>query len=156
MLTRDEIAARIPHQGAMCLLARVDAWDGESICATATSHRDPANPLRNDGRLGAANAIEYAAQAMALHGALLAGATEHTHRPRTGYLTSVRSVELHVARLDDLADDLDIRAERLSGDDNHVLYAFTVTAGATIVASGRAAVVLDSSALTSSRSEQHP
>jgi predicted hotdog family 3-hydroxylacyl-ACP dehydratase len=150
MLTRDEIAARIPHQGAMCLLARVDAWDGESICATATSHRDPANPLRAHGRLGAANAIEYAGQAMAVHGALLAGATEHTNRPRAGYLTSVRSVELHVARLDDLIADLAIRAERLSGDDNHMLYAFSVSAGTTPVVSGRAAVVLDSAARTSS------
>lgn len=149
MLTRDEIAARIPHQGAMCLLARVDAWDGESIRATATSHRDPANPLRADGRLGAANAIEYAAQAMAVHGALLAGMGDHAERPRAGYLTSVRSVTLDVARLDDLAGDLEIRAERISGDDNNVLYAFTVAAGATAVASGRAAVVLDSGALTS-------
>ncbi|QEL65527.1 3-hydroxyacyl-[acyl-carrier-protein] dehydratase [Oryzomicrobium terrae] len=150
MLNRDDIAARIPHQGDMCLLARIASWDGESIHATATSHRDPANPLRAHGRLGAATGIEYAAQAMAMHGALLADAGGHAERPRAGYLTSVRGVELHAARLDDLADDLEIRAERLSGDDNHVLYAFSVTAGASLLLSGRAAVVLDSAALPSS------
>ncbi len=57
----------------MCLLDAVRDWSAEAITCTATSHTDPANPLRADGRLGAANGIEYAAQAMAIHGALLAG-----------------------------------------------------------------------------------
>ena len=38
----------------------------------ASSHRAADNPLRAHGRLGAACGIEYAAQAMAVHGALLA------------------------------------------------------------------------------------
>ena len=56
----------------MCLLDAVLDWDDARITCRATSHADPANPLRADGRLGAANGIEYAAQAMAVHGALLA------------------------------------------------------------------------------------
>lgn len=142
MLDRAWIAARIPHQGAMCLLERVDDWSPEGLRATAVSHRNADNPLRAAGRLGIANGIEYAAQAMAVHGALVAGVNE---RPRQGFLASVRGVELHTDRLD-VAEDLDIRVERLSGDDNNVLYQFTVRAGEQLLLEGRGAVILDSGA----------
>jgi predicted hotdog family 3-hydroxylacyl-ACP dehydratase len=128
------IAAHIPHQGNMCLLDRVEAWSAQDIVCLASSHRDPANPLRAEGRLGAANGIEYAAQAMAIHGALLAGSDEP---PRQGYLTSVRSVQVHVARLDDLAGELRIEAERLSGDGNHILYQFSLSHAGRCLIAGR-------------------
>lgn len=143
-LNRDWIASHIPHQGDMCLLDAVLDWSAQAIHCRAVSHADPANPLRAEGRLGAANGIEYAAQAMAVHGALLAGASD---RPRQGYLTSVRSVTLHVPRLDDLPGPLDVRAERLSGDDNHILYQFSVDHQGRCLLDGRAAVVLDAEAL---------
>ena len=144
MLDHAWIAAHIPHQGNMCLLDRVEAWSAQDIVCLASSHRDPANPLRAEGRLGAANGIEYAAQAMAIHGALLAGSDEP---PRQGYLTSVRSVQVHVARLDDLAGELRIEAERLSGDGNHILYQFSLSHAGRCLIAGRAAVVLDAAAL---------
>ena len=128
----------------MCLLDAVSEWSGEAITCTASSHTDPANPLRADGRLGAANGIEYAAQAMAIHGALLAC---NDGQPRQGYLTSVRGVTLHAARLDDLAGELIVRAERLSGDANNILYQFSVSHADRCLLAGRAAVVLDASAL---------
>ena len=128
----------------MCLLDAVREWSAEAIICTASSHTDPANPLRADGRLGAANGIEYAAQAMAIHGALLAG---NDGQPRQGYLTSVRGVTLHAARLDDLAGELIVRAERLSGDANNILYQFSVSHADRCLLAGRAAVVLDASAL---------
>lgn len=128
----------------MCLLDAVLDWDDTRITCCATSHADPDNPLRADGRLGAANGIEYAAQAMAVHGALLAG---DDGAPRQGYLTSVRGVTLHVARLDDLAGALQIAAERLSGDTNHILYQFSVNHAGRCLLEGRAAVVLDATAL---------
>lgn len=139
MLDRVAIAARIPHQGSMCLLDAVLAWDSGQIHCRASSHRQPDNPLRAAARLGAACGIEYAAQAMAVHGALLApeGAP-----PRPGYLASVRSVQLAVDRLDDLAQDLDIVAERLSGDENNILYHFRVEHAGDLLLSGRAAVML--------------
>lgn len=124
----------------MCVLDAVTDWDAQRIRCTATRHRDVDNPLRAHGRLGAACGIEYAAQAMAAHGALLATAGS---TPRAGYLASVRSVDFHVARLDDIADGLSIEAERLSGDDNTILYGFSVAAGDRLLLSGRAAVVLD-------------
>jgi predicted hotdog family 3-hydroxylacyl-ACP dehydratase len=141
MLDRAAIAARIPHQGSMCLLDAVLDWSPETIRCRAVSHRALDNPLRAEGRLGVACGIEYAAQAMAVHGALIAG---NGTRPRQGYLASVRSVELLVSRLDDFSEDLELFAERLSGDDNNVLYQFTVRAAGRDLLRGRAAVILDS------------
>lgn len=129
----------------MCLLDAVVDWSESSISCCAISHTDPANPLRAGGRLGTANGIEYAAQAMAIHGALLAGQDD---APRQGYLTSVRSVTLHVDRLDDLSGPLDVQAERLSGDANNILYQFSVGHAGRCLLAGRAAVVLDAAALT--------
>ena len=146
-LNHDEIAARIPHQGSMCLLDRVVAWDENRIVCRAVSHRDAnnshrdaANPLRAADRLGAANGIEYAAQAMAVHAALL---TTGGERPKAGYLTSVRSVNLHVARLDDIAAELEIVAERQSGDAASVLYSFTISTAGQLLLDGRVTAVLD-------------
>ena len=144
MLDHAAIAARIPHQGDMCLLDAVVDWSETAISCRAISHLDPANPLRAAGRLGAANGIEYAAQAMAMHGALLAQANDP---PRQGYLTSVRSVQLHVARLDNLPGALSVEAERLSGDSNHILYQFSLSHAGRCLLEGRAAVVLDAAAV---------
>lgn len=138
------LLGHLPHQGRMCLLDAVTEWDDLHIRCTATSHREVANPLRAHDRLGAACGIEYAAQAMAAHGALLAAADS---APRAGYLASVRSVELSVARLDDIAADLDVEAQRLSGDGNTILYGFRVSAAGRELLSGRAAVILDAAAL---------
>lgn len=147
MLDRAAIAARIPHQGAMCLLDAVVDWSATAISCRAVSHADPANPLRANGRLGAAAGIEYAAQAMAVHGALLTAASD---APRRGYLASVRAVHLHVARLDDLPGELTITAERLSGDGNHILYRFSVGHAGRCLVEGRAAVILDADQESSS------
>jgi predicted hotdog family 3-hydroxylacyl-ACP dehydratase len=128
----------------MCLLDAAVDWSATAIFCRASSHTDPANPLRADGRLGAATGIEYAAQAMAIHGALLARADDS---PRQGYLTSVRGVTLHVARLDDLPGEIDVQAERLSGDGNNILYQFSLSHAGRCLLEGRAAVVLDGAAL---------
>ncbi|OZA29999.1 MAG: 3-hydroxylacyl-ACP dehydratase [Hydrogenophilales bacterium 17-61-9] len=143
-LDRAWLLAHLPHQGGMCLLDGVASWDEQRIRCTASSHRRADNPLRAHDRLGAACGIEYAAQAMAAHGALLAASDSS---PGAGYLASVRGVDLHVAQLDDIAIDLDIEAERLSGDDNTILYGFRVSAAGRELLSGRAAVVLDAGKL---------
>lgn len=135
----DWIAARIPHHGKMCVLEGVEAWDEERIRCRAVSHRHADNPLRRNGRLGAAAGIEYAAQAMAVHGSLV---TPVEGKPTLGYLASVRGVELSVERLDDIAAALDIEARRLSGNDTTILYSFTVSATDRCLLSGRAAVLM--------------
>ena len=130
----------------MCLLDAVVDWSAQGITCRACSHADPGNPLRAADRLGAATGIEYAAQAMAVHGALLASAEQ---APRQGYLTSVRGVTLHVDRLDNLSGPLIVFAERLSGDGNHILYQFALSHAGTVLLEGRAAVVLDASTVGS-------
>jgi len=143
-LTHAWIAAHIPHQGAMCLLDHVLRWDAQAIICAGTSHRALENPLRAEGRLGVAAGIEYAAQAMAVHGVLLAGSGAPLG---VGYLASVRDVQLHATRLDDVAGALQVRAERLSGDERLILYRFDVHAeDGTPLLDGRASVVLDAAA----------
>lgn len=144
MLNHHDIARRIPHHGSMCLLDRVVAWNPDSIQCEATSHRAADNPLRAHGRLGIACAIEYAAQAMAVHGSLLAEAHgAGAAAPRVGYLASVRNVQLHADRIDDVQGPLTVSAERLMGDANNIVYTFAVSSGAGALLSGRATVVLD-------------
>lgn len=127
----------IPHSGTMCLLAEVTEWDDENIHARAESHRSPENPLRHAGRLAAINAVEYAAQAMAVHGALRAGDTAG----RPGFLAAVRSLQLHTERLDETGDDLYVACQRIMGDDNGIMYTFSVMADGAICAEGRAMVL---------------
>lgn len=132
----------------MCLLDFVEAWDAQRIQCRATSHRAADNPLRADGRLGAACGIEYAAQAMAVHGAVLAPPERIS--ARVGYLVSVRGVHLYVARLDDIADELMVAATCITRDENNVLYQFSVSAAGRLLLEGRAAVVINAEALTPS------
>ena len=136
------IAAHVPHQGRMCLLEAVQDWDAQSIQCRATSHRDPQHPLRSHGRLGSACLIEYAAQAIALHGALLQGPHALSPSPAAGLLASARGVELHCADLAGIDLDLCIRAARQHGDARGALYDFEVRAGARLLASGRISIVL--------------
>ncbi|MDH3319683.1 MAG: 3-hydroxylacyl-ACP dehydratase [Betaproteobacteria bacterium] len=124
----------------MCLLDEVLEWDERHIVCHASSHRDPANPLRVAGTLPAACGIEYGAQAMAVHGALLDAQGAPLGR---GFLASVRSVRLRALRLDDVEGPLRVSAARLSGEADHVLYEFSIAGGAGELVGGRAAVVLD-------------
>ncbi len=176
------IAAHIPHQGSMCLLDAVLHWDSQHLVCCATSHRHAGNPLRQFDRLGAACGIEYAAQAMAVHGVLVAdhgrvpdpnrtpdddrptlgrpggllvtapNAAQAPHAPQGGQptlgrpgglLVSLRAVQLHVARIDDIPAALEVCVERLSGDARMLLYRFRVATGDRLLLDGRASVVLD-------------
>ncbi|MDB6060307.1 MAG: putative 3-oxoacyl-[acyl-carrier-protein] reductase FabG [Verrucomicrobiaceae bacterium] len=147
---RDWIAARIPHRGTMCLLDTARSADAQHALCTASSHRSADNPLRVNGRLGVICAIEYAAQAIAVHNALLEATAQPgvtPAQPAAGYLASARAVEFFVKYLDDIATDLDIEVVRLSGDGNSVLYRFELRAYDKVLASGRVTVVLDATAL---------
>jgi predicted hotdog family 3-hydroxylacyl-ACP dehydratase len=122
----------------MCLLDSVVDWNEAAIHCRARTHRDAQHPLRLDGRLGAVHAIEYAAQAMALHGALIGGDGAAASRP--GYIGAVRAVELHATVIPASAEALDIRAERIDGGERHVVYGFSVSADQQPVASGRISI----------------
>jgi len=146
------LEALIPHRGPMCLLDRMTSWDATRIECVAINHRDASHPLRSASGLLASAAIEYAAQAMAVHGALCAGAAGNRAAP--GFLASARDVRLACRRLDDLPgadrDELEIVAERQGADATRLLYAFGVRHGGREVASGRVAVILDAALSSSS------
>lgn len=144
VVTRDEIARLIPHRGAMVLLDGVFAWDETSIRCWSSRHRAPDNPLRQEGRLGALCAIEFAAQAMALHGGL-AGAVGAG--PRAGYIASLREIACRCDRLDDVAGDLEIEARQLMGEAAQVVYSFAVRGAGRDLVAGRATVILDTETL---------
>jgi predicted hotdog family 3-hydroxylacyl-ACP dehydratase len=137
-LARGAIARLVPHGGAMCLLDRALAWDAEAIACESDSHRDPANPLRRDGRLPAICGVEYALQAMALHGALTGGQAQPA-----GYLSSLRDVSLGGAgRLDTVPGPLAVRARALAAEAGGFIYRFEVEGGGRLLLAGQAAIIL--------------
>jgi predicted hotdog family 3-hydroxylacyl-ACP dehydratase len=140
LLNAAQIAQLIPHHGDMCLLVGVNTFDAQHIHCSAISHHSLANPLRENNMLHAVCGIEYAAQAMAVHGALLS--KQSASKPRGGRLASVRSVELSCTRLDNIDGNLDVNAALLMSDENNMMYEFTVSASSKILLQGKATVIL--------------
>jgi len=144
---RQWIENHIPHQGLMCLLDRVERWDENEIVCVTQSHTRADNPLKNGGKnLGIATAIEYAAQATAVHSALLMGEGE---KLGAGFLASVRNVQWHRQQLDGLSEELAVHATRLSGNEITVLYAFAIFADTQKLIDGRISIFLNSNAASS-------
>ncbi len=161
------IERHLPHHGSMCLLDEVLSWDNDRISCLSGSHRAADNPLRARGQLGIACGIEYAAQAMAVHGALAAGALKVAPPadrspparaaspgspsagapaaawPAPGFLAGVRGVEFHVLRLDDVLGDLICDAVKVAGDRGTALYEFELRSAAMRLLTGRATVLLE-------------
>ncbi|WP_353398373.1 3-hydroxylacyl-ACP dehydratase [Hydrogenophaga sp. 5NK40-0174] len=129
----------------MCLLERVVDWSSDGLHAQSEGHVAADHPLRANDRLDAVHGIEYAAQAMAVHGGLLAEEAGADGPPRQGYLTSVRGVQFAVGRLDDLPGAIDVKVQRLSGDELNILYRFSLWHDGRELLSGRASVMLDAS-----------
>jgi predicted hotdog family 3-hydroxylacyl-ACP dehydratase len=158
-LNRAWIESRIPHHGRMCLLDEVIAWSAARVSCRSRTHREADNPLRAYGRLGVACGIEYAAQTMAVHGALTAGGApaagadlDHgaplagapaAATPVAGFLAAVRDVRFHSLRLDDVQGDLICDAVRMAGDATTALYEFELRSEAALLLCGRATVVFD-------------
>lgn len=129
----------LPHSGAMCLLNGVNHWDESTIVCSAISHCCDDNPLREGGILPVHVGIEYAAQAMAIHGSLCAA---EQGEPRRGYLAVLSRVEWMVNRLDQLDDVLSIRAEKLMSTADGSNYLFQLHCQEQLLLEGEAVVVL--------------
>jgi len=117
----------------MCLLDRVIRWDGRGVRCAAMSHRDTDNPLREATGLPVWAGIEYAAQAAAVHSALI-------HRlpaPRTGVLAALRNVNASCGRLDEIELELLLDATLLHSDPGGGIYAFEMRAGEDLLLSGQ-------------------
>jgi predicted hotdog family 3-hydroxylacyl-ACP dehydratase len=140
MATDNTIAGLIPHAGSMCLLERVIEWTPERVMLATTTHRALDNPLRSGGRLRAIHLCEYGAQAMAVHGGLVAGAAGETGQP--GLLVALRDVRLLVEYIDDLPGELVVEADRLHATPVSWQYRFRVLHAGKELVSGRAAVML--------------
>jgi predicted hotdog family 3-hydroxylacyl-ACP dehydratase len=144
-LDRAGIAARIPHGGAMCLLDAVLAWSDAGIHCSIVNHADARHPLRSASGLLSPCAIEYAAQAMAVHAALCAASDA---KPPSGFLASARAVRLWAARLDDAPGPLELHAQRLGGVGTQAQYGFELKDAANrLLVDGRLVVVLAQSLL---------
>jgi predicted hotdog family 3-hydroxylacyl-ACP dehydratase len=139
MLDKTDWAHLIPHAGTMCLLDAVLAWDEHTIHAVSEGHSRADSPLRGPDGLHAVHLAEYGAQAMAVHGALLARA-RGVETAKPGMLVSLRGVQLHTEYVE--ADGrLDVHAECVSADVGGAQYEFRVELGGRPLASGRATVI---------------
>jgi predicted hotdog family 3-hydroxylacyl-ACP dehydratase len=139
MLGRARIAALIPHQGSMCLLDEVVAWDARNILCRSRTHLDRDNPLRRAGVLGMVCGIEYGLQAAALHGALRDGAPQSP-----GYLAALRDMAIGGGRLDEPAlGTLEVAAMLELNEPSGLIYGLRLAseAGVTLV-EGRATIML--------------
>lgn len=141
MLKQSTIPAElIPHSGDMCLIDTVYGWDDDQIYCHTQTHLNETNPLRREGRLACVHGIEYAAQAAALHGALLA--RRSGMKLPAGYLAAVHNISFEISSLDTLMTPLDIMAKRLVVLDNSFIYGFELCAGGRPVISGRLSVII--------------
>lgn len=137
-LARAEIQTMVPHAGAMCLIDRVEQWDTEDIVCLAAVDPDSGHPLARNGMLPLTALAEYGAQAMAVHGHLLAGRNTD---PVPGFLVALARLELHGVGLDQ-PTELVIRASRIAGDRGGQVYGFRVCqVGGTLLADGQATVM---------------
>lgn len=136
LLDRAWILGKIPHKDGMCLNDRVESWNMDRLCCLSYSHLDPDNPLRTAGRLSALIGVEYAAQAVAIHGALLGASSE------PGLLGSVRNLVCECAWLDDVPGPLQVDVEKFSGDGSGLLYGFRISGSGRRLLSGRLSIIL--------------
>ncbi|MDH5368792.1 MAG: phosphotransferase, partial [Gammaproteobacteria bacterium] len=94
MIKHDELCSLIPHSFDMCLLERVDFWDKDKIVCYSNSHLSDTNPLRRKENLSSVHLLEYAAQAMAVHGGL--HDREQGVQMTEGYLAALRDVSINL------------------------------------------------------------
>ena len=133
----------LPHAGRMRLIDRVISYDDQRIVCESDSHCAADHPLAHDGVLSIVCGLEYGAQAMAIHGSLLAvNAPNPVEGARHGYLISASDLRWSVERLDRCAAPLVIEATCEFRSDNQVAYRFELRAGDQSLLTGRASVLL--------------
>jgi predicted hotdog family 3-hydroxylacyl-ACP dehydratase len=129
MLNRMQIEGRVPHAGAMCLLNSVSEWDAANIVCHASAP-DTDHPLRHAQAVPSIAAVEYAAQAAAVHGSLL----DCADRPRSGMLVKLNEIELGSGAI---SGALVIRATLEGRVASACSYSFAVHEAETCCARGR-------------------
>lgn len=140
-VSRAEILQLIPHAGSMCLHDGVLEFDARRIVCHSEQHRESTHPLRRGQQLSALHLAEYGAQAMAIHGGLLARQRGEPAAP--GFLASVRDFQLQVQRLDEIVEPIHTEATVLLAAATGWTYNFRCTTSAQQLASGRVMVMLN-------------
>ncbi|MDX2507533.1 MAG: hydroxymyristoyl-ACP dehydratase [Gammaproteobacteria bacterium] len=135
LLNKQDIEQRLPHAGKMSLLHKVIRSDQNSLTAQAISHMESDNPLRIEGKIAMVNGIEYAAQAMAVHGSLLS-------ETRAGYLATVRNIDIKVPYFPETGSPLIIAVQLLMSNDNGFTYQFHLSCEQQSLISGKITVFL--------------
>ena len=137
-LPRVQLERCVPHAGAMLLLDSVTRWNAaEIVCSARAPHAE--HPLVRAGEVSALVAIEYGAQAAAVHGFLV----EQPAHPRPGMLAKLSSVRLHSSCIPRDLGDLTVSAQLLSRIARGCLYDFDVVCAAVPIASGRLMVAFE-------------
>lgn len=121
----------------MVLIDEVVSHDASRITCRAETGPLEDHPLGRKGRLPASALAEYGAQAMAVHGSLLAAKDEP---PREGRLVALPELKFHVSALEAPAE-LIIHADRIGGSAAGEVYEFRILSDDTMLASGRATVM---------------
>lgn len=131
-IDRAGIERLVPHAGTMVLLDTVMHWNTTHIVCSAAAP-DPSHPLARDGVVPSVIAVEYAAQAAAVHGALLDGRAA----PTPGVLAKLTQVKLHTAHMPTNCGLLAVNAELIRRGAAGCVYNFEIACVHEIVASGR-------------------
>jgi predicted hotdog family 3-hydroxylacyl-ACP dehydratase len=109
----------------MQLIDSVAWFDEETLLAMTKSHLNPDNPLRRrDGSLPITIGIEIAAQATAIHGALILNPAQRT--PRPGMLVLGKHLEWSRNHLDDIQESLIIKVVRQNHQTSGAIYDFSL------------------------------
>ena len=140
LINREVLCSLIPHSGSMCLLDGVLEWNDETIICETCSHHLSDNPLRCEQGLSAIQSIEYGAQAMAVHGGLLA--KREGKEMAQGFLVAARNIEISIEWLDKIDGPLLITANKIMHDDKHSIYEFVISANDQVLVNGRTTVMM--------------
>jgi len=122
----------------MCLVDEVVEWDRNSVRCRASNHRQAGNPLRVGDELPAICALEYAAQAFALHGLLVAEEFgEQAPDSSRVFVAFIKELDLHVMRLDDCDGDLRIHGQVVFRQSGSAVYRFEIRDVTRLLVSGQ-------------------
>ena len=138
-LPRPLPADLIPHAGPMSLLDEVLDWGETWVECRSDSHRRPRHPLARNGRLAAVCAVEYGAQAAAVHGGLLS--RRQGGPPQAGFIAAIKNIDLGVERLDTIEEPLLVRAECLLDLGHNRIFSFLVRTAEHPLVSGRITIM---------------
>lgn len=133
-IDRHGLLGLIPHAGSMCLLDRIVTHSEHAIECIARAPTASDHPLQRDGQISALHLVEYAAQAMAAHGALQSGGVQR------GMLAALREVRFYTNRIDALDMELIVHATRRISQPTGSLYDFQVHATGRLLCEGRIAI----------------